>query len=208
MRPDNPTVIIIINCKNGMRTVRRCIEAALTQTYPFVEILFQDGGSTDGTLDIVKEYMQHYPGRIHLYAEPDSCAGEGFYRSLKNACELQVAGNSSIIAYCNVDEERLPDAAAWGIEQLRNLSEAGAIYGDVFVTDVDGNITGKWLGTPFSLGAYIRREVDPPLAASFFRRETLIEAGILTRNWNWATHEHELWLRVGLKFPIQYIPPE
>jgi glycosyltransferase len=198
--------MVVINCKNGARSVRRCLEAALGQTFPRVKILFQDGGSTDGTLDIVRDYIQRHPGRIHLYDEPDSCAGEGFYRALKNACSIEVPGNNTIIAVSNVDEERLPDSAAWGVEQLRKLPLAGAVYGDVLVTDIDGEISGKWIASPFSLEAFIRREVDPPLAASFFRREALIAAGVLTRNWNWATHEYELWLRIALKYPIHYVP--
>lgn len=206
MLSDNPTVMVVINCKNGARSVRRCLEGALAQTFPRVEIVFQDGGSTDGTLDIVRDYIQRYRRRIYLYDEPDSCAGEGFFRALKNACSIEVSGQKTIIAVSNVDEELLPDSAAWGVEQLGKKPLAGAVYGDVLVTDIDGKISGKWIARPFSLEAFIRREVDPPLAASFFRREALIDAGILTRNWNWATHEYELWLRVALKYPIQYVP--
>ena len=66
MLPDGPEVSILVNCKNGARTIRRCIEGILSQTYPRVELVFQDGGSTDGTLDIVEDYIKRNPGRIRL----------------------------------------------------------------------------------------------------------------------------------------------
>ena len=198
MLTDNPTVSIFINCKNGARTVRRCIEGVLTQTYPHVKLLFQDGGSTDGTLNIVHEYIKKYPGRIHLNQEPDSCWEEGFFRALR-ACEGDIIGSSM------VDEELLPGAVAWGVEQFKRMPQAGAIYGDVYVTNSDGRITETWFGRPFSLEAYLRREVDPPFAASFFLRKAILEAGLLTRNWVWGMGEYEFWLRLAMKYPIHYV---
>ncbi len=119
----DPTVSIFINCKNGAQSVRRSIEGALGQTYPHVELVFQDGGSTDGTLGIVHEYMKKYPGRIRLNHELDSCPEEGFFRALK-ACQGDIIGSSM------ADEELLPEAVAWAVEHFKSLPEAGAIYGD------------------------------------------------------------------------------
>jgi len=199
MLPENPTVSIFINCKNGSRSVRRCIEGVLAQTYPHVKLLFQDGGSTDGTLDIVHEYMKKYPGRIHLNQEPDSCPEEGFFRALK-ACEGDIIGSSM------ADEELLPEAAALAVEHFKKLPEAGAIYGDVYVTDIDGKITGTWVAQPFTLEHYLCCEISLPFAASFFRREALLEAGLLIRNWTLGIGELELWLMVAMKHPIHYVP--
>jgi len=197
--PDNPTVSILTNCKNGARTIRGCIEGVLAQNYPRIEYVFQDGGSTDGTLDIVKEYTKRYPGRIRLNHEPDSCPEEGFFRGLK-AC------NGEIISSSMVDEEMLPEAVAWGVEGLKSLPQAGAVYGDVYLTDRKGRITSTWKAQPFSLKAYLCSEVMPPFAASFFRREAVLGAGLCTRNWTWGIGEYEFWLRIAMKYPIHYIP--
>jgi glycosyltransferase involved in cell wall biosynthesis len=196
---ENPTVSILINCKNGDRAIRRCIEGALSQTYPLVDLVFQDGGSTDGTLDIVREYIRRHPGRIHLKEEPDSCAEEGFFRGLKRC-------KGEIIVYSCFDEELLPHAVAWGVAQLKKHPEAGAVYGDVYVTDLDGRITTEWIAKPFSLEGYLCREFDLPLPASFFRRDAILSAGLYDRDWIWGIGELEFWLRIAMKYPIVYVP--
>jgi glycosyltransferase involved in cell wall biosynthesis len=195
--PDDPTVSILTNCKNGARTVRKCIEGVLAQNYPRREYVFQDGGSTDGTLDIVKEYMSRYPGRIRLNQEPDSCPEEGFFRGLK-ICK------GEIIATSMVDEEMLPEAIARGVEELKRLPQAGAVYGDVYLTDAEGRITSTWIPTPFSLEGFLCSEVMPAFAASFFRRDALLGAGLLTRNWIWGIGEYEFWLRIGAKYAVHH----
>ncbi|HSR10914.1 MAG TPA: glycosyltransferase, partial [Thermodesulfobacteriota bacterium] len=196
---DNPKVSILINCKNGAGTIRRCLDGALAQTYPDFEIVFQDGGSSDGTLDIVRSYVRKNPDRIRLRAEPDSCGEEGFFRGLKS-CHGDV-----LVAAC-ADEELLPTAISWGIEQLRCYPDAGAVYGDVYVTDRRGNIVSTWCGRPFSLKGYLCREVDPPFAASFFRRKAVVDAGLFTRKWTWGIGEFEFWLRIAMKYPVYYVP--
>ncbi len=196
---ENPLVSIMINCKNGKPSIRRSIEGVLAQSYPRVELVFQDGGSTDGTIDIVLEYMESHPGRIRLNREPDSCAEEGFFRGLK-ACR------GDIIAVSCSDEELLPHAAALAVERFGAHPGIGATYGDVYVTDLEGRITDTWTARPFSLDAFLRRECDPPFASSFFRKEAMIEAGLFERKWDWSIGEFELWLRIGMKYPIDYIP--
>ncbi|MEK6755342.1 MAG: glycosyltransferase, partial [Bacteroidota bacterium] len=63
-----PLVSILCPCKNREKTIRRCINSILVQDYPSIEIIVQDGASTDGTLEILQSYGQ----RIQLISEPDS----------------------------------------------------------------------------------------------------------------------------------------
>jgi hypothetical protein len=197
--PDHPTVSILTNCKNGKRTARACIEAVLAQTYPHIQYVFQDGGSTDGTLDIVREYASRHPGRIRVIQKADSCAEEGFFNGL-TACHGEIIGSSM------VDEEMLPHAVAWGVEQLKRLPRAGAVYGDVYLTDAEGRVTSTWVGQPFSLEAFLCSEVMPPFAASFFRREAILNAGLLTRDWTFGIGEYEFWLRIAMEHAIHHVP--
>jgi hypothetical protein len=197
--PDHPTVSILTNCKNGERTVRTCIEAVLAQTYPRIQYVFQDGGSTDGTLEIVREYANRHPGRIRVIQKADSCAEEGFFNGL-TACHGEIIGSSM------VDEEMLPHAVAWGVEQLKRLPRAGAVYGDVYLTDAEGRVTSTWVGQSFSLEAFLCSEVMPPFAASFFRREAILKAGLQTRKWIFGVGEYEFWLRIAMGHAIHHVP--
>ena len=199
MSLENPLVSIFINCKNGASTVRRAIEAVLGQSYPFVECVFQDGGSTDGTVDIVIEYIKKNPGKIKLFLEPDSSPYEGFFRALRN-CTGEILGSSMC------DEELLPDAAINAVENFRLNPNAGAIYGDTYITDLHGNISGTWISKQSSLKAHLCREVDPPFVTAFFRKQALESIGLHTRQWYFGAGEFELWLRLFMKFPIIYVP--
>ena len=199
MSSENPLVSIFINCKNGSATVSRAIEAALGQTYPFIECVLQDGGSTDNTINIVLEYIRKNPGKIKLFPEPDSSPYEGFFRAIKN-CTGEILGSSMC------DEELLPDAAFNAVERFRLNPSAGAIYGDTYITDLHGNITGTWISKQSSLRSHLCRTVDPPFVTAFFRREALESIGLHSRNWYYGAGEFELWLRLFMRFPIIYIP--
>ena len=203
MPSEKPLVSVIINCKNGAASVGRAIEAILGQTYPFIECVFQDGGSTDGTVDIVLEYIRKNPGKIKLFLEPDSNPFEGFFRAIRNS-------TGEILGSSMCDEELLPDAAINAVMKLRLHPSAGAIYGDTYITDLHGNITGSWISKQSSLRSHLCREVVPPFVTAFFRRKALESIGLHSRQWyteqNSNAGEFELWLRLFMRFPVIYFP--
>jgi glycosyltransferase involved in cell wall biosynthesis len=199
MNERQPIISIITNCKNGMRSIRRCIESVVTQDYCNVEYIVQDGVSTDGTLEILREYEQKYPNRLKLVSEPDSSPEEGFFRALKR-CKGEIIGS------CLADEELMPGACAWAVEQMTKAPEAGSIYGDMYATDINGNITGTASQPTFDVGKYLCHEINPNFAASFFRRSCLEAIGLQEREWVLNAGEVELWIRLGLNFPIYNIP--
>ena len=71
---DRPLVSIICFCKNRASMIARCMESVLNQTYDYLEFVVQDGASTDGTLDILREYQRRDP-RIMIVSEPTGTCG-------------------------------------------------------------------------------------------------------------------------------------
>ena len=55
------TVSIIMGTYNGAKYIREQLDSILAQTYPLKEIIIQDDGSTDDTMDIVRQYAKQYP---------------------------------------------------------------------------------------------------------------------------------------------------
>ena len=61
---ENKKVAVIMSTYNGERFIKEQLDSILNQTYKNIEIVVRDDGSKDGTIEIVKEYMQKYPNII------------------------------------------------------------------------------------------------------------------------------------------------
>ena len=53
---NSPAISVVIPVKNEAKKIRACIEGILSQTVPVIEVVVVDSGSTDGTLEVLKEY--------------------------------------------------------------------------------------------------------------------------------------------------------
>ena len=65
------TVTIITACFNSAAVIRTAMESVLRQTWPDIEYLIVDGGSDDGTLELIREYEPKFKGRMRWISEPD-----------------------------------------------------------------------------------------------------------------------------------------
>ena len=64
-------ISIITASYNRGKTIRHTVESVLRQTYPDFEYIVVDGGSTDNSIDIVKEYQVAFKGRLKWISEKD-----------------------------------------------------------------------------------------------------------------------------------------
>ena len=78
----NPKISIITVVRNGAGTLESCIRSVVVQNYQNVEFIVMDGGSTDGTLDILK----HYDGKIAFWSsEPDRGVYDAMNKGVRRA---------------------------------------------------------------------------------------------------------------------------
>ncbi|MEI7988022.1 MAG: glycosyltransferase [Chloroflexota bacterium] len=186
--------------KNRVYSIRRCLESVLNQDYPNIEYVIQDGASTDGTLEILKEYERRYPHQVRLVSSQDKNPEEVFFRTLRRC-------SGEIIGSCWSDDELLPWAVSWAVKNMALHPGVAAIYGGYYTTDIDGNIIGEDGYPPsFNIENYLCHKITPPFASSFFRRECLHKVGLKRDDWTLGVGEFELWLRLGLVYPVQAIP--
>jgi len=98
--PGMPLVSVITAVFNGSDCIAACIESVLRQSYPYIEHIILDGGSTDGTVAILRKYQE----QITLWkSEPDS----GVYDAWNKGLEL---AQGEWIAFLGADDEYLPGA--------------------------------------------------------------------------------------------------
>lgn len=127
------TVSVITVCLNAERHIRETIESVLGQTYPHVEYLVIDGGSTDSTLRIVRELEPHFGGRMRWQSEPD----DGIYHAMNKGIEL-VTGD--IIGILNADDLLAPGALDAVVATLNERPEADVAYGGTCNIDESGTV--------------------------------------------------------------------
>jgi len=70
----------VVAVRNEADRIRRCLDSILSQTYKDFEVIIIDGGSTDGTLDIVKQYIKENSDKVKLLFDPS--LGPGYARNL------------------------------------------------------------------------------------------------------------------------------
>lgn len=90
-------VSIITPCLNSAATIRQTIESVLYQTYKDIEYIIVDGGSTDGTLSIIQEYVPQFEGRLKYISEPD----HGIYDAMNKGIRMS---HGKVIGIINSDD--------------------------------------------------------------------------------------------------------
>ena len=99
----NPTFSIITICFNSALTIERTIKSVLSQTYTDYEYIIVDGGSTDSTLDVIKNYESLFEGRMKWKSESDN----GIYDAMNKGIERS---SGTIIGIVNSDDWLEQDA--------------------------------------------------------------------------------------------------
>ncbi len=191
-----PLVSIILVCRNAARTIERSVKSVLGLDYPNIEYVVQDGASTDGTLEILTKYARLFGQRMKLVSEPDAGVEDGFHRAL-DRCAGRIIGS------CLADDELLPNAVTFAVNRFQEQPDAGVIHGDIYSTDLEGNILAENPARPFDLVEYLSHHGAMHLAASFFHIDALQKAGLFNHDW---FDDFDLWCRLSLHAKIIYSP--
>lgn len=187
-----PLFSIFCAVKNRASLIRRSVESVLAQDDPAVEFVVQDGASTDGTLEILREYGD----RIRLVSEPDAGPGDGQFRALRRV-------RGEFWGSCMSDEQLVPDAVSWARRTFAAHPDVGGIYGCAEGIDCRGTRLSRMDAGEFSLDDLLTYRQLPPFLASFFRMESYRQIGL----WEYTGGgEIDLWLRFAVRFPIRRFP--
>ena len=130
-------VSVIIPTYNVEQFIRETIESVLVQTYPHIEIIVTDDGSTDRTVPIVQTYAASYPDKVKLVTSPvNTGISSNFNRGL-------AARSGEFIAWLGGDDLMFPEKIGKQVELLRRRPEVIGCCHDamVFVSD-DGKDIG------------------------------------------------------------------
>ncbi len=186
---DLPLVSVVTPSLDQAATIAEALRSVREQTYPRVEHLVVDGGSTDGTLEILRSSTGE--GSLRWTSEPDS----GMYDAINKGL---AASSGEILAYLNTDDAWFPWTVEVAVEELRRRPDAGFVFGDLVVREPSGAMRLD-LQPPFRL-AYLRRHGFLPQPTVFLRREVWEQEGPFDDSLQ-LLGDCEYWMRIGERFP-------
>lgn len=165
------------------------IRSVIQQDYPRVEYLVMDGGSTDGTLEI----LRRYEGRLRYISAPDRGQADAVNRGFQLT-------QGSIFAFLNADDAYLPGAISAVVQAFAQNPEAGVIYGEAWHVGEDGSRISPYPVEQFQAGRLARRcFICQP--AAFIRREVFEASGMLNPDLHFAL-DYDLWIRIARRYPM------
>jgi glycosyltransferase involved in cell wall biosynthesis len=191
---DLPRISIVINSFNQADYLEQTLHSVIEQNYPNLELLVVDGGSTDGSVEIIQRYAEHITWWI---TEKDSGQADGINKGLRHA-------TGEVTAWLNSDDFYYPGAVQQAAEAFLNHPEAGLIYGDVMAVDASGKPFHRMkTGDVDVEGLMTFHILNQP--AVFMRRSILKSAGVLDPSYHYLL-DHQLWLRIAVRSRVVHIP--
>ncbi|MBV8480476.1 MAG: glycosyltransferase [Actinobacteria bacterium] len=183
-------VSIVTPSLNQAHYLREAIESVRAQTHSPIEHIVVDGGSTDGTLELLAGYDD-----VTWSSEPD----RGQSHALNKGFSL---ARGEVLGWLNADDAYEPNAVA---EAILALEDAGLAYADVTRVNDDGVNPRRIRSRPtFDLWTELNLGCGIYSPAVFFTRQAFEAAGGLDESLH-LTMDYDLWLRIGQRFPVRHV---
>lgn len=190
-----PLISIITPSYNHAAFLEATIQSVLSQDYPNIEYLITDGGSADGSVEIIQKYASRLAWWV---SEPDQGQTDALNKGFARA-------NGEILAWLNSDDTYEPGAVSEAVAYLQAHPEAGMVYGDCNFIDKAGRVIGKFAAQQTSLARLRRGGVYIPQQATFFRAALWQQVGPLDPSFYFAM-DYDLWARLARVAPLHYHP--
>jgi glycosyltransferase involved in cell wall biosynthesis len=190
-----PLVSIVTPSFNQARFLETTIRSVLEQSYPNLEYIIVDGGSTDGSREIIERYADRLAWWVSERDQGQTDAiNKGFARA-----------RGEILAWLNSDDTYQPQAIADAVAFLQARPEVGMVYGDANLIDESGLVIGKFPARQTDYRRLKRGYVHIPQQAAFFRASIWRQVGPLDPTFYFAM-DYDLWVRIARLALVQYEP--
>ena len=193
-------ISIITTNFNTKKYLEKTIESVLNQKGNFeLEYIIVDGGSTDGSLDIIKKYAD----RIRFISEKDKGQADGINKGLRMS-------TGDVVAYLNADDMYTEDTLERVVEYFNSQPESKWLTGYCRIIDENDKEIRRyvtqyknWKLRKFSFNQLLIEDcISQP--STFWRRELLNEIGYFDESLHYAM-DHDYWCRIAQKHPLHLI---
>jgi len=191
-----PLLTIITPSYNQGQFIEETIRSILDQNYPNLEHLVMDGGSTDNTIEVLKNFPH-----IVWVSEKDHGQTHAVNKGLQRA-------RGEIVGWLNSDDTFLPGAFEAVSHKFASEPDCYVAYGDYHAIDAGGKILYSTKGFCGTYEEMIRwwdytYAIHQPTV--FVRKEVIRKVGLLDESFNY-TMDHEWWFRIARYYQFKHIP--
>lgn len=191
---DLPRITIVTPSFNQGEFLEDTILSVLNQAYPNLEYIIIDGGSSDGSVEIIKRFADDLS---YWTSEKDNGQSSAINKGWQRA-------TGEILCWLNSDDYLLPGTLLRVAEIFKIHPDAGFIHANAIRIDQAGQPSGEPLGGQFDLHASLVQSKNPVAQpTTFITRKALDEVGLLDENLHMSM-DWDLWIRIAALYPVYY----
>ena len=190
-----PLVSIVTPTLQRATYLEQTLRSIRAQRYPRVEHIVVDGGSTDGTIELLQRYSDTY--NLRWVSEPDA----GMYDAINKGMRM---ANGDVLAYLNSDDLYFPWTLERVVNALSKSPDVGVVYGDAIRIDTVHDLVVPVFMPPYRDGpsANYGSLLQPCV---HLRREVYETLGGFDSRLGYVA-DMEFWLRAAARFTFLRIP--
>ncbi|TAE30232.1 MAG: glycosyltransferase [Cytophagales bacterium] len=189
-----PKLTVVTPSYNQVGYLERTILSVLNQNYPNLEYFIIDGGSTDGSVELIRKYEPYLAGWV---SERDRGQTDAINKGFRQA-------TGDLLAFQNSDDVFAPGAFEQVAEAWRRNPKAGVFYGDMYMIDEQDVITELFRLPPFCIECHIYEGMQVYNQSLFVQRSLLEQTGFLDETLRFVI-DYELVARLGVRPDASFI---
>lgn len=179
---------ILVPSFNGDPYIDEALDSALSQMNEADELIVQDGGSKDGSIERLRLKYADEP-RVTIFSEPDEGQSDALEKALARA-------RNSFVGWLNADDVYYPGALDIVRATLEANPSADVIYGGSRIFDNNGRVLRQSSPAEFTVRSFVRHGCHVFSGATFFRRSKLVESGGFDKSLHYSM-DFDLYFRLA-----------
>lgn len=192
---DMPLVSIVTPSFNQSRFLESAIRSVLALDYPHIEFIVIDGGSIDGSVEVIQKYADKLAFWV---SEPDMGQADAVNKGFAQA-------KGEVFAWLNSDDTYEAQAVSEAVGFLQENPGIGMVYGDANFIDEKGLVIGRFPAAQTNYRRLRRGYVHIPQQAAFWRASLWRQVGPLDTSLYFAM-DYDLWVRLARISELRYHP--